>query len=39
MSAVVRATEFIKHMECEQLQINQVMDTKSQAQINKKREV
>ena len=36
MSAVLRATEFIKHMESDQLPINQVMSTKSQEQIKSK---
>ena len=39
MSAVLRATEFIKHMESDQLPINQVMSTKSQEQIKSNRQV
>ena len=39
MSAVLRATEFIKHMEPDQLPINQVMSTKSQEQIKSNRQV
>ena len=38
MSAVLRATEFIKHMESDQLPINQVMSTKSQEQIKSNRQ-
>ena len=38
-SAVVRATEFIKHIEGDQQQICQVMDMKSQTQIKQNREV
>ena len=39
ISSVVRATEFIKCMEGVQLQIHQVMDTKSQEQVNKNRQI
>ena len=39
MSAVVRATEFIKCIEGDQQQICQVMDMKSQRQIKQNREV
>ena len=38
-AAAVRATEFLKHIEGERLNINQVLDIKSQAQILKNREV
>ena len=39
LTAVVRAAEFIKHIERERLNINQVLDDKPQAQILKIREV
>ena len=39
ISSVVRATEFIKCMESVQLQIHQVMDTKSQELVNKNRQI
>ena len=38
-AAAVRATEFLKCIEGERLNINQVLDIKSQAQILKNREV
>ena len=39
LAAVVRGTEFVKHIEGERLTISQVLDVKSQAQILKNREV
>ena len=39
ISSVVRATEFTKCMEGVQLQIHQVMDTKSREQVNKNRQI
>ena len=39
LAAVVRGTEFVKHIEGERLNISQVLDVKSQAQILKNREV
>ena len=39
LAAVVRGTEFVKCIEGERLNISQVLDVKSQAQILKNREV
>ena len=39
MTAVVRATEFIKCMQRDKLPISQVLDEKSQAQVKKSQEV
>ena len=39
LAAVVRGTEFVKYIEGERINISQVLDVKSQAQILKNREV